>query len=145
MPAYEVSNHARVGQESLHNLTYWRYADYAGVGPGAHGRLTLDGKKYATRAHRAPDIWLQKVAEQGHGYHPFEASRPREPFFRMYDDGDALGGRAFPLIRIEAEAGTKLAGSILPQDKTAIRFWIMALSRWIIKGYQTDDRRVYNA
>jgi oxygen-independent coproporphyrinogen-3 oxidase len=69
---YEVSNYAKAGEESRHNLAYWRYTDYAGIGPGAHGRLTLDGEKFATRAHRAPGIWLQKVDADGHGYHPFE-------------------------------------------------------------------------
>ena len=73
LPAYEISNHARPGQESIHNLAYWRYGDYAGVGPGAHGRLTLEGVKQATRGHRAPDIWLAKTTDQGHGAHPFEA------------------------------------------------------------------------
>jgi len=53
LPAYEISNHAAKGQESAHNLTYWRYGDYAGIGPGAHGRLTLDAKKYATRTPTA--------------------------------------------------------------------------------------------
>lgn len=72
LPAYEISNHARAGQESAHNMAYWRYNDYAGIGPGAHGRLTLGGIKYATRAHRAPDIWLSRVNELGHGAHPFE-------------------------------------------------------------------------
>lgn len=70
LPAYEVSNHARGGEESRHNLIYWRYGDYAGIGPGAHGRLTMaDGGKVGTRAHRAPDIWLQRVAVKGHGWH----------------------------------------------------------------------------
>ncbi len=73
MPAYEVSNHARPGQESRHNLIYWRYGDYAGIGPGAHGRLTTADQKFGTRAHRAPDIWLRQVAEQGHGWHPHES------------------------------------------------------------------------
>jgi len=72
LPAYEVSNHAQEGQESLHNLTYWRYREYAGIGPGAHGRLTLGAEKKATRTHRAPDIWLSNTQEKGHGYHPFE-------------------------------------------------------------------------
>ncbi len=72
LPAYEISNHARRGAESRHNLVYWRYGDYAGIGPGAHGRLTLNGQKQATRAHRAPDIWLQRVTADGHGAHPFE-------------------------------------------------------------------------
>jgi len=67
LPAYEISNHARPGEESRHNLTYWRYGDYVGVGPGAHGRLTLDGAKFATRAHRAPEIWLERVERDGHG------------------------------------------------------------------------------
>lgn len=72
MPAYEISNHAAAGQKSRHNLIYWRYHDYAGIGPGAHGRLTQNNNKYATRGHRAPDIWLDMVDKQGHGMHPFE-------------------------------------------------------------------------
>jgi len=72
LPAYEISNHARPGAESRHNLTYWRYGDYVGVGPGAHGRLTVEGLKLATRAHRAPEIWLERVAANGHGAHADE-------------------------------------------------------------------------
>lgn len=71
LPAYEISNYARSGQESRHNVTYWRYGDYVGVGPGAHGRLTLNGVKYATRAHRAPELWRDRVVQNGHGTHPF--------------------------------------------------------------------------
>jgi len=66
LPAYEISNHAAPGQESRHNLTYWHYRDYLGVGPGAHGRITLDGQIRATRQHRAPEIWLKRVQEHGH-------------------------------------------------------------------------------
>ncbi len=72
LPAYEISNHAKPGQESQHNLVYWRYGDYAGIGPGAHGRLTIDGVKWATRAHKAPELWMQWVNDSGHGAHPFE-------------------------------------------------------------------------
>lgn len=72
LPAYEISNHAAAGQESQHNLTYWRYQDYIGIGPGAHGRVTMDDHKFATRCHRAPDIWLEKVEKDGHGLHPLE-------------------------------------------------------------------------
>lgn len=63
LPAYEVSNHARPGEESRHNLTYWRYGDYAGIGPGAHGRRTGQ----ATTRHRKPENWLTAVARHGHG------------------------------------------------------------------------------
>lgn len=61
MPAYEISNHARAGAESRHNLTYWRYGDYVGIGPGAHGRITHNGIRHATRHHRAPEIWLERA------------------------------------------------------------------------------------
>ncbi|MBB1249252.1 radical SAM family heme chaperone HemW [Rhizobium sp. G21] len=67
MPAYEVSNHAKPGAESRHNLTYWRYGDYAGIGPGAHGRLSRQGHKYATATERHPETWLASVAAKGHG------------------------------------------------------------------------------
>jgi len=65
--AYEVSNYARPGSESRHNLAYWRYGDYAGVGPGAHGRIPLGGRLHATRRHRAPEIWLERVEATGSG------------------------------------------------------------------------------
>lgn len=58
LPAYEVSNHARPGDESRHNLIYWRMGDYAGIGPGAHGRLTLGARRVATEAERMPANWL---------------------------------------------------------------------------------------
>ena len=63
IPAYEISNHARPGQESRHNLTYWRYGDYAGIGPGAHGRRTGQ----ATVRHKKPENWMNAVARNGHG------------------------------------------------------------------------------
>jgi putative oxygen-independent coproporphyrinogen III oxidase len=64
---YEISNYARPGGESRHNLVYWRYGDYAGIGPGAHGRVTLGGRLWATRRHRAPEPWAARVERDGHG------------------------------------------------------------------------------
>jgi oxygen-independent coproporphyrinogen-3 oxidase len=68
LPAYEVSNHARPGCESRHNLLYWRYGAYAGVGPGAHGRLAVAGKRIATVGERLPERWRERVARNGHGF-----------------------------------------------------------------------------
>jgi putative oxygen-independent coproporphyrinogen III oxidase len=67
LPAYEISNHARPGAECRHNLAYWRYRDYAGIGPGAHGRLTRGGGKVATRQFRLPEKWLAAVDTSGSG------------------------------------------------------------------------------
>ncbi len=67
LPAYEISNHARPGAECRHNLAYWRYQDYIGIGPGAHGRLTRGNVKYATRQRRVPERWLAEVERAGTG------------------------------------------------------------------------------
>lgn len=74
LPAYEVSNHARPGAESRHNLTYWRYGDYAGVGPGAHGRRG----GAATLRHRKPENWLAAVGRNGHGIQETTPLAPAE-------------------------------------------------------------------
>ena len=68
LPAYEISNHARPGAECRHNLVYWRGHDYAGVGPGAHGRLTIDGRRVATATEKRPEAWLLRVEETGTGF-----------------------------------------------------------------------------
>ncbi len=65
--AYEISNHARPGAECRHNLVYWRGDDYAGIGPGAHGRLELNGRRYATATEKRPESWLMRVEALGHG------------------------------------------------------------------------------
>jgi oxygen-independent coproporphyrinogen-3 oxidase len=67
LPAYEISNHARAGAECKHNLVYWRYHEYAGIGPGAHGRLIIDGARHATSTERRPESWLMRVEASGHG------------------------------------------------------------------------------
>lgn len=78
LPAYEVSNHARDGHQGRHNLIYWRYGDYAGIGPGAHGRLTLDGQRRAHVALRAPGAWLAQVERRGHGEDPADPLPPAD-------------------------------------------------------------------
>ena len=67
LPAYEISNHARPGAECRHNLVYWRGHEYAGIGPGAHGRLDIDGERHAIETERRPEAWLMRVESLGHG------------------------------------------------------------------------------
>lgn len=74
VPAYEISNHARPGAESRHNLTYWRYGDYAGIGPGAHGRRG----RLATVRHKKPENWIAAVDRNGHGLQSEDSLAPAE-------------------------------------------------------------------
>src|SRR5215213_3994807 len=67
LPAYEISNHARSGAECQHNLVYWRSQEYAGIGPGAHGRLDIDGTRHAIATEKRPEAWLMRVEANGHG------------------------------------------------------------------------------
>src|SRR5581483_5488665 len=67
LPAYEISNHARPGGECRHNLVYWRAHEYAGIGPGAHGRLDIGGDRHATATEKRPEAWLEQVERSGHG------------------------------------------------------------------------------
>ncbi|WP_029010914.1 radical SAM family heme chaperone HemW [Azospirillum halopraeferens] len=107
LPAYEISNHARPGEACRHNLTYWRYGDYVGVGPGAHGRLTLDGGKFATRAHRAPEVWLERGAGHGHGAHAPEPVPPAERGTELLMMGLRLA-EGVERARLVAESGRDL-------------------------------------
>jgi oxygen-independent coproporphyrinogen-3 oxidase len=98
LPAYEISNHARPGQESRHNLIYWRYGDYAGAGPGAHGRLQMNGQRTATAAIKLPERWRDTVAKVGHG------------FADMIAVSDAEAAREHLLMNLRLSEGLDLAG-----------------------------------
>jgi putative oxygen-independent coproporphyrinogen III oxidase len=98
IPAYEISNHARPGQESRHNLIYWRYGDYAGVGPGAHGRLALSSRRMATAAIRLPERWRDTVGKSGHG------------FTEMTPVSDEEAAREHLLMNLRLAEGLDLAG-----------------------------------
>jgi putative oxygen-independent coproporphyrinogen III oxidase len=86
LPAYEISNHARPGSESRHNLLYWRGHDYAGIGPGAHSRVTRDGAKRALSTIKSPEAWMAKVEARGHGLasdEPLSAAESAEEYLLM--------------------------------------------------------------
>ena len=78
LPAYEVSNHARPGAECRHNLVYWRMQEYAGIGPGAHGRLAIDGRRHAVATEKRPEAWLMRVEALGHGVTTDDILTPEE-------------------------------------------------------------------
>jgi oxygen-independent coproporphyrinogen-3 oxidase len=97
LPAYEISNHARPGSESRHNLIYWRYGDYAGVGPGAHGRLMLGGQRTATSTIRLPERWRDAV------------TKDEKAFADFTPIGDADAAREHLLMNLRLAEGVDLA------------------------------------
>ena len=108
---YEVSNYARPGSESRHNLTYWRYGEYAGIGPGAHGRVLIDGTLRATRRHRAPEPWAERVERDGHGSTAEEVVAAPERAREMLLMGLRLS-EGIRADRFLARTGIALAGAI---------------------------------
>ncbi len=113
MPAYEISNHARPGDECRHNLVYWQGGDYAGIGPGAHGRLTLAGRRVATRQHRAPEAWLAAVEAEGHATRERRALPAEERRDELLMMGLRLAA-GIPRERFRAAAGCEIEDSIPP-------------------------------
>jgi putative oxygen-independent coproporphyrinogen III oxidase len=114
LPAYEISNHARPGAECRHNLVYWRGGDYLGIGPGAHGRLTLAGERYATRQHRAPEAWLATVEGTGHATREHRALPPEERRDELLLMGLRLA-EGITRPRFHAAAGCDVEESLTPQ------------------------------
>jgi oxygen-independent coproporphyrinogen-3 oxidase len=111
MPAYEVSNHCRPGQESQHNLIYWRYGDFLGIGPGAHGRISRGGSRAATESFRAPRKWLEEVEARGSG----ESLRVRLSSAESADEHLLMGMRLTEGIDLQRHA--QLAGHRLDPAK----------------------------
>ncbi|MGE0610742.1 MAG: radical SAM family heme chaperone HemW [Hyphomicrobiales bacterium] len=127
LPAYEISNHAAAGEESRHNLVYWRSGEWAGVGPGAHGRVHTGGTRAATATLKSPEAWLAAVERQGHGMETFESvsvDDAREEYLlmalRLTEGADiaryeSMGGRLDParLAQLEADGLLEIRGGRL--------------------------------
>jgi oxygen-independent coproporphyrinogen-3 oxidase len=114
LPAYEISNHARPGAECRHNLVYWRGHEYAGIGPGAHGRLNIDGRRIATETEKRPESWMMRVESLGHGLIVDEALTPGE----QSDEYLLMGLRLAE--GIEPERYAALSGRALDEKRIAL-------------------------
>jgi putative oxygen-independent coproporphyrinogen III oxidase len=114
LPAYEISNHARPGGECRHNLVYWRGHEYAGIGPGAHGRLVVDDTRYATATEKQPEAWLKRVEACGHGVVEDEALTSEQ----VADEFLLMGLRLAE--GIDPERYARLAGRPLDPDRIAL-------------------------
>jgi len=109
LPSYEVSNYAALGQECRHNLLYWNFEDYIGIGPGAHGRITQKNMKYMTYRHKAPETWLEAVERQGHALELKQSLTPQERLQEVTLMGLRLT-QGLSLQRLREETG------LTPQD-----------------------------
>ena len=113
LPAYEVSNHARPGAACRHNLTYWRYGEYAGVGPGAHGRLVAPRGRLALSTEKRPEAWLERVLANGHGV-------VERHLLSSRDEGDEFLLMGLRLAEgIDPDRFATLAGRDLAPDRIA--------------------------
>ena len=114
LPAYEISNHARPGSECRHNLAYWRYGDYIGVGPGAHGRITVGGAKIATQRIRSPEGWLDALDRGAGVLAERSALTPAEQMTEAVMMGLRLA-EGLPLARLRAIGGAAADSLIAPR------------------------------
>jgi len=114
LPAYEISNHARGGGECRHNLIYWRVHEYAGIGPGAHGRLDIGGDRHATATEKRPESWLARVEQDGHGLIADDVLTYSE----AADEFLLMGLRLAE--GIDATRFTQIAGRQLEPDRIAV-------------------------
>jgi oxygen-independent coproporphyrinogen-3 oxidase len=130
LPAYEVSNYARPGQESRHNLVYWRYGEYVGVGPGAHGRIMSGGHRIASQTEKNPELWLRRVAESGDGMVAWDPVEPEQQSTEALLMGLRLM-EGVDLARIEAMSTLRLS-----------RDHISALEQ---NGFLTHDQKALKA
>ena len=114
MPAYEISNHASTGEESRHNLAYWKGHEYLGVGPGAHGRIDKDGKRVATVTLKSPERWLAQVERIGHGLESETSLSQRE----LIEERVLMGLRireGISLPGFEMQTGSRLQDTVNAQ------------------------------
>jgi oxygen-independent coproporphyrinogen-3 oxidase len=119
LPAYEISNHARPGGACRHNLVYWRYGDYIGVGPGAHGRLAVDGAKLAMQRIRSPEEWLAALEEGDDVLAERTVLDARERFTEAVMMGLRLA-EGVPIARLRAQCGDAAEGWIDPARKSGL-------------------------
>lgn len=138
LPAYEVSNHARPGAESRHNLTYWRYGRYLGTGPGAHGRIARNGRIFATEAVRTPEAWLADASLHETGIAPEEQAEELLMMGLRLREGvdlaryNALAATPLPQSRIDTLAETGLLTQTGPR-LTATPQGRMVLNRVLLE------------
>ncbi len=111
LPAYEISNHAAAGEESRHNMLYWRYGEYAGLGPGAHGRIMVAGQRIATASERQPERWLERCRTAGDAFIAYEPLTPTE----QADECLLMGLRIGEGISLRRLAEI---GGVIPQQAT---------------------------
>jgi len=123
LPAYEISNHAAPGEESRHNLLYWRYGEYVGIGAGAHGRLALDGQRHAIANERQPERWAERVETLGHGALEMTPLSPAE----QADEALLMGLRLGEGLDLDHLAAV---GGLVPAPGTIDELMGLGLLEW---------------